>query len=117
MTKIQPEELEQIRQKMIKIFYESVEISEKAPWHLGKDYYYKWIGTTKVASVCGMNLQKIRLRLKLMESKNMVKSKRNSNWIDWVVIDVPGYKQHKMVDFLTPLSLTELRKKKLEDLK
>lgn len=112
MKKITNEELENIRQFMIREFYASIELDR---WRKsGDDYWWKWFFTKTIADGFKMKSSAMRRRLDMLEKSNMVHSKREPNNILWCVNDIPGYRQYKWNDYYQRVPLKELRKKKLD---
>lgn len=61
---------------------------------------WKWMGTRRITNKTNHSLSKIRYHLNVMEKNGVVISKRESNWIYWALVDMPGFVQHDYQDYI-----------------
>lgn len=83
---------------MIKDFLFRVKHYEKIT-HNEDEYYWKWIGTSRIADHLGIRNQNLRPLLKSLLKEGKLTMRKLSNVCLWAPTEIKGFKQHKFADY------------------
>jgi len=63
------------------------------------EYYWKWMGTPRIAEHLGLTCNKTRLLLKSLVKEGKLTCSKSSNILIWAPIEIEGFKQHTFKDY------------------